>query len=310
VPSQTGVQRLVGDGTPAIDAVIAALAARRHGLVTTAELLAAGLSHRAIARRVKSGRLHRVFRGVYAVGHAALSREGHFMAGVLRAGEGAALGHLAATELWAVRRYRAPFIDVVVPTRRRLPRPIRAHETRGLHPRDVTTHRGIPVTTIARTVVDLTDVLDPYELANVIHEAEFKGRFSLLATQDAIARANGRHNLNVLHKALELNAAGSAGIKSRPEKAFLSLLDGLREPLVNTHVHGVEPDFHWPDLKLAVEIDGPGHSRARTMREDALKQQILEAAGYAVIRVPEDDLRQGAALIRAALAPPRPEPRP
>ena len=132
-------------------------------------------------------------------------------------------------------------------------------------------------------LVDLTDVLDAYELANVIHEAAFKGRFSLPATRDAIARANGRHNLAVLEKALALNAAGSAGFKSRLEKAFFSMLNGLPEPLVNTHVHGVEPDFHWPEFKLAVEIDGPGHGRPRTQREDALKQQILEAAGYTVV---------------------------
>ena len=119
-----------------------------------------------------------------------------------------------------------------------------------------------------------------------------------------------RHNLAVLEKALQLNAAGSAGFKSRPEKGFFALLKGLPEPLVNTHVHGVEPDFHWPEHKLAVEVDGPGHGRPRTLREDALKQQILEAAGYTVVRVPQDDLQRGAVLIRAALAPPRPEPRP
>jgi hypothetical protein len=167
---------------------------------------------------------------------------------------------------------------------------VRLHTARALHPRDVTDHRGIPVTSIPRTLVDLSDVQDAYELANVIHEAAFKGKFSLLATQDAMARANGRHNLAVLEQALALHAAGSAGVKSGPEKAFLSLLTGLPTPLVNTKLHGVETDFHWPELKLAVEIDGPGHGRPRTQREDALKQQILEAAGYTVVRFTEMDV--------------------
>jgi len=287
---------------PSIDAIIAALAARQHGLVTRVQLLAAGLSRHAIERRVKSGRLVRVSAGVYAVGHAALSREGHFMAAVLGAGEGAALSHLAAAEHRQVWRYRASLIDVVAPKRRSAIKGVRIHRVRALHWRDVTEHKGIPVTSIPRMLVDLTDVLDAYELANVIHEAAFKGHFSLLATHDAMERANGRHNLAVLERALQLNAAGSAGFKSRREKAFLSMLNGLPEPLVNTHVHGVEPDFHWPDLMLAVEVDGPGHSRARTQREDALKQQILEAAGYEVIRVPEDSLQEGAKLIRQRAA--------
>jgi hypothetical protein len=104
-----------------------------------------------------------------------------------------------------------------------------------------------------------------------------------------MARANGRHNLAVLEQALALNAAGSAGFKSGLEKSFFSMLNGLPIPLVNVHVHGVETDFHWPELKLAVEIDGPGHGRPRTQREDALKQQILEAAGYEVVRVTQPE---------------------
>ena len=252
--------------------------------MTLAQLIAAGLDRKSIARRVASGRLHRVARGVYAVGHVALSREGTFLAAVLEAGEGAALSHLACAEHWEVRKYRAPLIDVVVPKRRRVKTATRIHRTT-LHPRDVTTHKGIPVTTIARMLVDLTDVLNPYDLANVIHEAEWRRRFSERATRDAMARANGRHNLKRLEQALELNAAGSAGLKSRDEAAFLSMLEDLPEPLVNTKLHGIEVDFHWPAYKLVVEVDGPGHGRPRTRRDDERKEATLRAAGYEVVRV-------------------------
>ena len=142
--------------------------------MTIAQLLAAGLDTARSRDGWRRGRLHRVARGVYAVGHVALSREGTFLAAVLEAGEGAALSHLAVAELWEVRKYRASVIDVVVPRRRRVTTATRIHRTT-LHPRDVTVHRGIPVTTIARMLVDLTDVLTAHEVANVIHEAEYRG---------------------------------------------------------------------------------------------------------------------------------------
>ncbi len=141
------------------------------------------------------------------------------------------------------------------------------------------------MTTIARTLVDLTDVLNAYDLANVIHEAEFKHRFSERATRKAMARANGRHNLKRLEQALELNAAGSAGLKSRDEAAFLSMLKDLPDPLVNTKLHGIEVDLHWPAYKLVVEVDGPGHARPRTQRDDKRKEAVLREAGYEVVRV-------------------------
>ena len=100
-------------------------------------------------------------------------------------------------------------------------------------------------------------------------------------------RANGRHNLSALERALALRAAGSAGLKSRNEAAFLSMLKNLPEPLVNTKLNGEEPDFHWPDHKLVVEIDGPGHDRPRTQREDEHKEAAWRAAGYEVLRVTE-----------------------
>jgi hypothetical protein len=260
------------------------LAARQHGVVSVAQLLAAGLDHNAIARRVAEGRLHRVRRGVYAVGHAGLSREGQFLAGVLWAGEGAALGYLAAAEHLEARKYRAPLIDVVAPKWRPARDGVRVHRAK-LHPSDVTVHKGIPVTTIARTLVDLTDVLNPYDLANVIHEAEFRHRFNERATRAAMRRANGRRNLKRLEQALELRARGSAGLKSRDEAAFLSMLKDLPEPLVNTKLHGIEVDFHWPQYKLVVEIDGPGHARPRTQRDDERKEAVLREAGYEVVRV-------------------------
>jgi very-short-patch-repair endonuclease/predicted transcriptional regulator of viral defense system len=294
------------DATPSIDAVLARIAARQHGLVRLAQLLAAGLSRQTIARRVREGRLHRVYQGVYALGHRGLSRHGLWLAAVLAAGEGAALSQLCAAALWDLRELRTDFVDVVAPTRRRLTGPIRVHASRTLDPSDVTKRRGIPVTTVARTLVDLTDIQTPHQLANVIHEAAYRRRFSVAATRAAMARATGRQNLRVLEKALALNAGGSAGTRSANEDAFLSLLQSaaIPEPRVNTQLLGEEVDCHWPARKLVVEVDGEGHARPRARRDDARRDEVLRKAGWRVLRFSGDDIelrpREVIARLRAA----------
>jgi hypothetical protein len=96
----------------------------------------------------------------------------------------------------------------------------------------------------------------------------------------------------VLEQALSLNASGSAGTRSDLEDAFLAIVEdaGLPEPLVNTPTLDVEPDFRWPDRRLVVEVDGPGHERERAKRNDARCERILRGAGYAVLRFSDIDV--------------------
>ena len=126
----------------------------------------------------------------------------------------------------------------------------------------------------------------------MIHEAAFRKLFDERAVRAAMTRANGRHNLHVLEKALELNAAGSAGTKSELEDRFLALTSksGLPEPLVNTKVQDIEVDFHWPQLGLIIEVDGPGHTRPRSQREDHERDNSLRAAGHTVVRVANHEI--------------------
>jgi Protein of unknown function (DUF559) len=247
-----------------------------------------------VSKRVARGRLHRVFRGVYAVGHASLSREGRWMAAVLAGGEAARLGYLAAAVHWQIWRRRPPRVIDVVTTRRRAPQPgVRFRWCRNLDPRDMTTYRGIPITTIPRTLVDLTETLTAHQLANVIHEAAFRRRFNAAAIRAAMERANGRRNLHVLEEALAAHEQGSAGTRSDLEDKALATLEGpgLSSPLVNVPVpvggRQIEVDFHWPDRKLCVEVDGPGHNRPRTRREDKARDQLLLDAGFRVVRLTE-----------------------
>lgn len=270
--------------SPPTDRVIAALAARQHGLVTAKQLIRAGLSRNGIAARVRRRALHRVHRGVYAVGHAVLSRDAQFLAAVLAAGDGAALGGAAAAEHWRIRR-RAEAIDVIAPGRRSVPG-VRVHAVRTLRPLDVVVHRGVPITTVARTLVDLTDALIAEELANVIKEAAFRSRFSLAATRQAIERANGRRNLDVLEAALRLYLSGSAGTRSGLEVTAVKALkaSSLPDPVVNAKLLGFEVDLQWPEHRLVVELDGPGHARPPNRRADAHRDQTLRAAGWTVLR--------------------------
>jgi hypothetical protein len=280
--------------TPSIDARIANLAARQHGVARLEQLLALGLDERAVSRLVAKGRLHRVHRAVYAVGHAGLSREGRWLAAVYTSGRGAGLGRRSAVEHWGVGRKRVPHPEVVVPRHRRGQGSIELIHSQTLEPSDVVVYKGIPVTHVARTLVDLTDVYTPHQLANVIYEAAFRKRFDLGATQRQLARANGRRGVGALKRAIELHLSGSAGTRSDLEDEFLALLGRARiaEPLVNTDVLDIEVDFHWPDRGLVVEIDGPGHARPRAQRVDERNERVLRAAGWDVVRFTEIDLRR------------------
>ena len=214
------------------------------------------------------------------------------LAAVFAAGEGAALSHDPRPSCG--RLSASPFAHRCRRPTRRTIDGVRVHRCTQLDPRDIVVYKGIPVTTVARMLVDLTDDLVAEELANVIHEAAYRGRFSLKATRDAMTRANGRHNLGVLEAAIDLWLKGSAGLKSRPEAAFLSMLKltDLPAPRVNTTVLGEEVDFHWPDRRLIVEVDGPGHRRPRTKREDQRRDRELQANGWTVLRYTADEIEQ------------------
>ena len=292
--------------------MIAAIAGRQHGTITTAQLIRAGLGYPAIGKRAANGRLHRRYPGVYAVGQPRLSQQGEWMAAILACGPGACLASLNAAVHERLWRRRVTGIYVLVPTRHRGPKGVQVQRCRRLDARDVTRRDGIPVTTVPRTLVDLSDALTPHQLANVIHEAAFRKLFDEHAVRAAMTRANGRHNLHVLSKALELNKAGSAGTRSELEDRFLALTSksGLPEPLVNTKIENLEVDFHWPDLNLIVEVDGPGHTRPRTQHEDHERDQSLRAAGHTILRIPghEIDLRPetvATRLLSRAPLPPR-----
>jgi predicted transcriptional regulator of viral defense system len=272
---------------PPLDARIAALAQRQHGVVSARQLNALGVGRGAIAHRLKTGRLHRIHRGVYAPGHPLLSLKGKFMAAALNAGDDAAISHAAATGLHGLLAFNATRIDVSAPRRINATKTIRPHQTRTLQPRDVTTVDGIPVTTVARSLLDLATTAPQRLVERALDQAEVLRDFDLAALDDVLARANGRGTKRLI-AALERHRAGPSLTRSELEEAFLALVDaaGLPRPRTNARVCGFEVDAYWPDLGLAVEVDSYRYHRSRRSFESDRRRDIaLQAAGVRTARV-------------------------
>jgi Transcriptional regulator, AbiEi antitoxin len=194
------------------------LARRQWGVVTRAQLTELGVRDRGIADWVRRGRLQRLYRGVYAVGHDRLMREGRWLAAVLACGPGSVLSHRDAAVLWDLRQSNSAYIDVTVPSRngRRRQAGIRVHRSGRLRRDEATVRNGIPVTTVARTLLDLADVLDRQALKRVITEAEYLNRFDLTALA-AVVKANpGRRGAKLMarSKALAIGHVQSLRIDS------------------------------------------------------------------------------------------------
>lgn len=293
------------------DGGIARLAVRQHGVVTRGQLRELGLSDRSVENRLAVGRLHALHRGVYAVGHRRLSREGRALAATLACAPGAALSHRSAAALWGLP-VREGLIEVSV-ARRLHQRPgIRVHPVRSLEPRDVTQLGGVPITTPARTLLDLAEGLDPRALGRAVRQAEVLRIVTTISLEAQLSTSAGRHNADRL---AAIVAHGPAPTRSELEDLTLDLLrrHGLPQPETNVLLTecGFEVDLLFRGPRVIVECDGDRYHGTRLAREhDARRQARLEAAGYRVLRltwqqVVSDELRT-VERVRLALAAVRP----
>jgi predicted transcriptional regulator of viral defense system/very-short-patch-repair endonuclease len=271
------------------DRRVAELAGRQWGVVSLVQLRELGLSDDAVQRRGRAGRLHRVHRAVYAVGHTVLRREGRCLAAVLACGEGAVLSHRSAAAHWGLLQTAATRIDVTAPRTRAGDASIRLHHSRSLDARDTTTHQGIPITSVARTLLDLAATVRADRLERALAQAEHLQLYDHRAITELLARANGHRGTAALTKATALEPKLT---RSEWEDRLLKLVRAaaLPEPLVNLPLDAPEygeckPDFHWPAQSLIVETDGWRTHRTRAAFErDRAKDAALTAAGYRVVR--------------------------
>lgn len=282
-----------------VDRAIAELAERQHGVVARRQLLAIGFTARAIQRRIDAGRLHPLYRGVYAVGHARVSRDGRWLAAVLASGERSVLSHRAAAALWGIRQYTGR-AEVTIPRGSRGRAAIVARRS-SLQPDEITEVRGIPVTTVARTLLDLAGVLEhEHQLDKAIRQAEYLRLFDLTE----VTRLLDRHprRARALRKAVDTAAAGMQETRSDLEDRFRALLldADLPTPVLNATIEldgqAIEPDALWPAHKLIVELDGrQTHGTPSAFEADRLRDRRLAAAGYRTIRITSRQL--GAAAV-------------
>jgi very-short-patch-repair endonuclease len=281
-----------------IERAIAALATRQYGVIARFQLIAIGLSEKAIDRRLASGRLHRLHPGVYAVGHMLVPREGRWLAAVLAAGADAVLSHRSAAALWGIRRYEG-WPEITVRPGQRQGRGVVARRS-SLQPDEVTEERGIPTTTVTRTLLDLGSVLNDRQLEKAIREAEYLRLFDLTQLTRLLDRHKRRKGTAALRKAITSASESRNRTRSDLEDLFIDLL--LKANLPTPELNGtleldamtIEPDAIWRDRKLIVELDSWGaHGTRGAFERDRERDLALAAAGWVCVRITWRRLEDG-----------------
>jgi very-short-patch-repair endonuclease len=288
-----------------LDLEIAGLAGRQHGVVSRRQLVELGMSESGVERRLRVGRLHVLHPGVYAVGHRLVSREGHWLAGVLRAGPGAILSHRSAAALWGVRRGGGTgAIEVTCPRKTRSHGRIRRHCGR-VPAEEATSRRRIPVTTLARTLMDLAALVSLEGLEAAIREAEYLHRFRLQDLAAIRESHPGRRGVARVDACLELLGHGPRGrTRTRLESRFAALLarTDLPPPRLNALLDldgfRIEADCLWSEQRLIVELDGgEAHGTRTAFESDRERDRRLQVAGWRIVRVTWRQLNDPSAVI-------------
>jgi hypothetical protein len=280
-----------------VEARMAALARRHHGVVARRQLARLGVTKEEIDGRVRSGGLHVIHRGVYAVGHTAMTRRGVWMGAVLASGEGAVLSHASAAGLWGIWGSGAGVTQVTVPRKTRSTRSIRRHFS-VLPDDERTSHFGIPVTSAARTVLDLAGEKGEATAEAALREMEYLGIYGPVSLPTLVERYPHHRGGAAVRTCLARLAEDPGGrVRSDLEERFLPFLDAqtIPRPRLNAWISIDDDRFQvdclWPDAKLIAELDGfKSHGTKRAFRKDRRRDRRLGAHGFHVVRVTEDQV--------------------
>ena len=259
-------------------------------MLSLEELRCCGLSPGMVDTRVRRGNMHRLHQGVYAIGHANVPREARFLAAVKACGTGAVLSHFSAAALWEVVDWDGRHPEVTVKdTTPRVHTGIRVHRTTFLEAKDVSRELGIPVTSPARTALDLCSQLPDRVARSAVRRGVSRRLLHARQLLEILDRQARRPGANRLRRIL---GAGAVPTRSELEDVVLDLIlaAGLERPQVNASMYlegrRLIPDFRWPGRKLIVEADGGAwHDNKLAREDDAERQALLEAHGERVIRV-------------------------
>jgi hypothetical protein len=272
-----------------VEELIAGIATRSEGIVTREELRAGGVTRHQIADRRRKGALIEKHRGVYRAGHRAPGVKADYMAAVKAGGAQALLAGHAATYLWRLVEGPAPPPEITAPTERRIPGVI-IHRCRGLDHRDATEFRGIPITTVPRTIVDVAASTSEDDLARLCHEANVRYGMTPAQIERVLARrpnAPGARKLRrVIHGDVHITL-------SKLEARFLERLreEGLPLPITNRPAGGRYIDCRWPEHHLTVELDSYRfHNSRHSWRQDRQREREAYARGDQFRRYTWDDV--------------------
>jgi very-short-patch-repair endonuclease len=279
------------------------LAEAQQGVVSRAQLLELGLGRGAIAHRIETGALIVLRRGVYAVGHRALPPRARIVAALLDCGPGAVVSHASAAALWGIRPPVAGPIEVVVPNSSpRIARGITIHRSRVLEPHDLTRRLRIPVTSPARTIIDIAPRLSRKQLERAISEADRLDLVSPDRLRDALDGRRRTPGVSVLRATLDARTFRLTA--SELERLFLAIVKAAGLPLPETgrRVNGFVVDFFWPALGLVVEADGLRYHRTPAQQaRDRLRDQAHTAAGLVALRFTHEQIAKEPAHVVAVL---------
>lgn len=260
------------------DEEIARIASRQHGVVTLAQMTSAGVSPAAIRTRIKRGALLRIHRGVFRVGHSAPSVLARYMAAVLGSGQGAVLAGRAAGYLLGLITGTPPPPAAITPSERKVPG-VQIRSARRGAPTESWTFRGIPVTTVARTLVDLAAELPIDGLALAVHRAAVRHQTTPREVEAALSRRPCAKGAGTLRAVLRGDVPVTL---SKLERRFLDRLRDAHLPLPQTNIIsvGFRVDCRWPDRRLTVELDGYRYHHTRHAWElDRRRERVARARG-------------------------------
>jgi very-short-patch-repair endonuclease len=264
------------------------LAKRQHGVVSVRQLQKLlGYSQDSVEHLARIGHLHRLYQGVYAVGHTDISLHGQCLAAVLASGPDSLLSHYSAAWLWHLSPTQPVPIHVTGPSPRSHRLPIRIHRSRTFTDDDRALVDGIPVTAVARTLLDQAAFVRPRDLRRLLKRAEERRLFDLSAVHDVLARNRGHRGAKRLRFAIrsyEPPPFTRSQFESRFYEAVIEA--ALPRPRVNFSVAGMELDLYWPEHRFAVELDlYETHGTRESFEEDRLRQEDLLLEGIAMTRV-------------------------
>ncbi len=259
----------------------------QRGFVHRRQLLAAGIGRGAIARRLRSRRLHIAYRDVYLSGRPRVEPFGLATAAIMHFHGYALLSHSTAAAAWGMVETEGELVEVTLIGRNAHQRPgLKIHRVAAIAPVDVRRHLDLPVTAPARTLVDLAGCVSALDLENALAESRARNLTSDAQILAATARLPGRAGAAKLRELLD--SGTTALTRSKAERKLIALLRAadLPQPLANATVCGHKVDLHWPAHKLIVEFDGwETHHTRNAFEIDRRRDQRLIAVGYRVIRI-------------------------